>query len=69
MRRGPSLNDMQGFTVDGKVSGDDSRSSFVDKCVYVWGLEDPKNVSHEGGESYTSLIGFVMQGLTVQNCG
>ncbi|CAM9980487.1 unnamed protein product, partial [Laminaria digitata] len=60
---------LEGFTVDGEKSSDDSRDSYVDKCVYVWGREDPKGVSFSGGEALASIIGFSMKGLTVQNCG
>lgn len=51
---------LQGFSVDGRVSGDDRASSFVDKCVWVdSGVSD--------GEM--TLEGFIMQDLSVFNCG
>ena len=60
---------LEGFTVDGEQSSDDSSSSYADKCVYVWGQEEPKEVAFSGGEALASLIGFSMQGLIVKNCG
>lgn len=60
---------LEGFTVDGEISSSDSRDSYVDKCVYVWGQGDPEAVSFSGGEALASIIGFSMRGLTVQNCG
>ncbi|CAN0189761.1 unnamed protein product, partial [Hapterophycus canaliculatus] len=49
-----------GFSVDGKVSDADEASSYADKCVYV---EGP---SASGDEV---LEGFIMQDLSVANCG
>lgn len=46
---------LEGFTVDGQTSDEDAASSFIDKCVFVYG-EDP-------------IVGFSMQGMTVRNCG
>lgn len=60
---------LEGFTVDGELSEKDSSSSYVEKCVFVWGKEDPKSVSFSGGEAKASIIGFSMDGLTVKNCG
>lgn len=60
---------LEGFTVDGEMSSDDKRDSYVGKGVYVWGQGDPKAVSFSGGEALASIIGFSMRGLTVQNCG
>lgn len=47
---------LEGFMVDGQISDKDSASSFIDKCVFVHGEEDP-------------IAGFSMQGMTVKNCG
>lgn len=51
---------MKGFTVDGKVGSADKAESFVYKCIYVQAME--KNASDP-------LVSFVMEGLTVKNCG
>ena len=42
--------------MDGQISDEDAASSFIDKCVFVYGEEDP-------------IVGFSMQGMTVRNCG
>lgn len=42
--------------MDGQTSDKDSASSFIDKCVYVYGEEGP-------------IDGFGMHGMTVRNCG
>ena len=60
---------LEGFTVDGQKAADDSKDSYIGKCVYVWGQKDPKAISFSGGEALASIIGFSMKGLTVQNCG
>lgn len=62
---------LEGFTVDGQTSDEDEASSFVDKCVFVWGAEDPEGtVQVAGGQQADySIIGFDMEGMTVRNCG
>ncbi|CAN0020458.1 unnamed protein product, partial [Ectocarpus sp. 8 AP-2014] len=51
---------LEGFSVDGKISDDDKAESYVDKCVFV---EGPSTSGDE------RLEGFVMQDVSVQNCG
>ncbi|CBN79456.1 FirrV-1-B30 precursor [Ectocarpus siliculosus] len=51
---------LEGFSVDGKISDDDEADSYVDKCVFV---EGPSTSGEE------RLEGFVMQDVSVQNCG
>lgn len=60
---------LEDFTVDGETSTADSADSFIDKCVFVWGQEDPAYVRFSGGEAFASIIGFSMKGMTIRNCG
>lgn len=50
------LHTLQGFSVEGKIGSSDEKDSYVHKCVYVEGTG-------------TTLKGFIMDGLTVRNCG
>ena len=47
---------LQGFSVDGKVGDGSDSEDYIKKCVYVDG-ED------------SELDGFVMEGLSIKNCG
>ena len=47
---------MQGFSVDGKVGDGSGPDAYIKKCVYVDG-ED------------SELDGFVVEGLSIKNCG
>ncbi|CAM9380859.1 unnamed protein product, partial [Laminaria digitata] len=51
---------LQGFTVDGKVGSADKAESYVYKCIYVQAMET---------DADAPLVGFVMEGLTIKNCG
>jgi len=45
--------------VEGKIGSSDSAESYINKCVYVEGT----------GDSSSPLDGFVMEGLSIENCG
>ena len=47
---------LQGFSVDGKVGDGSDSEDYIKKCVYV------------DGEN-SELDGFVMEGLSIKNCG
>ena len=49
----------QGFSVEGRIGSSDSNESYIEKCVYVEGT----------GDSSSPLDGFVMEGLSIENCG
>ena len=49
----PAPKPTQGFSVQGKLDSSGTESSYIVKCVYVEG----------------PLEGFVMDGLSVENCG
>lgn len=60
---------LRGFTVDGHLDSKEEEESFVDKCIWVEGLGEPTTQAYRGSTVETSLIGFVMDGMTVMNCG
>ncbi|CAM9477454.1 unnamed protein product, partial [Hapterophycus canaliculatus] len=49
---------LKGFTVDGQIGPSSSEDSYLSKCVLA-----------EGSGTNSSLDGFVMENLHVQNCG
>ncbi|CAM9422984.1 unnamed protein product, partial [Sphacelaria rigidula] len=58
-----------GFSIDGFVGTLDEADSYIDKCVFVQGSDDPISLEYEGETVESSLIGFIMNGLTISNCG
>ncbi|CAM9507508.1 unnamed protein product, partial [Sphacelaria rigidula] len=60
---------IQGFTVDGLVGSAGEESSYIDKCVWVENEGSPTTQRYEGSEVRSSLIGFVMRGMNIKNCG
>ena len=60
----------QGFTVDGLVGPESEESSYIDKCVWVENEgESPTTQRYGGSEVRSTLIGFVMRGMNIKNCG
>ena len=51
----------QGFSVDGFRGSDDTMDSWVDKCVWVEGGVEDGMITH--------IEGFIMQDMTIRNCG
>ncbi|CAM9985331.1 unnamed protein product, partial [Pylaiella littoralis] len=51
---------LTGFSVQGKIGSAGTSSDYIDKCVFVEGT---------GMSAASPLDGFVMEGLTVENCG
>lgn len=47
----------------------EEEESFVDKCIWIEGKEEPTTVAFGGSEVETSLIGFHMEDMTIRNCG
>ncbi|CAN0136813.1 unnamed protein product [Pylaiella littoralis] len=65
-----SWTTLNGFTVDGQIGDADEEESYVDKCVFVEGNANETTTVEYNGESVeTILIGFVMTGVTIRNCG
>lgn len=52
----PRAFDLQGSTVERKIGDSSDSGAYINKCVYV-----------DGGDS--ELEGFVMEQLSIQNCG
>ncbi|CAN0370532.1 unnamed protein product [Pylaiella littoralis] len=56
-----SFMTLKGFSVQGKIGPSNSTEDYVEKCVYVEGTG--------GVNSSSPLDGFVMEGLSIENCG
>lgn len=59
----------QGFTIDGQLDDEDVEESYIDKCIFVEGQAAPTMLTHQGQEVESALIGTVIDGLKIQNCG
>lgn len=59
----------QGFTIDGHLDDKEEEESYVDKCIWVEGQDEPTMVPHSGREVESSLIGTVIEDMKIQNCG
>ncbi|CAN0362777.1 unnamed protein product [Scytosiphon promiscuus] len=51
------------------MSDEDREESFIDKCIWVEGQDDPKDVQYGGRTVKSSLIGTVIEDMKIQNCG
>ncbi|CAM9741543.1 unnamed protein product, partial [Sphacelaria rigidula] len=60
---------LRGFTIDGHLDDQEIEESFVDKCIWVEGLDKPTTVEYRGKSVETSLIGFSMYDMHIRNCG
>lgn len=63
-----SINE-QGFTIDGRLDDMEDEASYVDKCIWIEGPDEPTMVTHGGTEVKTSLIGTVIEDMKIHNCG
>ncbi|CAM9262723.1 unnamed protein product [Pylaiella littoralis] len=60
---------LRGFTIDGHLDDKEEEESYVDKCIWVEGQDEPTMVPHSGREVESSLIGTVIEDMKIQNCG
>ncbi|CAM9797922.1 unnamed protein product, partial [Ectocarpus sp. 13 AM-2016] len=60
---------LEGFTIDGQLDDEDVEESYIDKCIFVEGQAAPTMLTHQGQEVESALIGTVIDGLKIQNCG
>ncbi|CAM9624720.1 unnamed protein product, partial [Discosporangium mesarthrocarpum] len=58
---------LKGFTVDGNLGGD-AEEHYAEKCIFVHGHEEPKDISYKGHELLSSINGLVIRGMSIRNC-
>lgn len=64
-----SYHTLEGFSVSGKKKDGKNKEDYVDKCVFVIGVESPELVREDGVEYESSLDGMIVRDMSISDCG